>query len=179
MRHPGKCFYCEREFNWLTRDHVLPRSKGGKAKNNIVLACQRCNSYKANWTLPDFILYLVHFRPKYFLKHSILDTVIENCMRIISGEAGAFYWKPPVYKKVEVPNLKIVGKIDLKDLSKRPKPEKRVKTKRKKKVPSQIIYSEKLPLKQKAKIEVRNQSAFFKMHGLGMVSKDNFHEIDN
>lgn len=43
------CAYCGKEFkhNQLTRDHIVPVSKGGKnVWNNVVTACKRCNNYK-------------------------------------------------------------------------------------------------------------------------------------
>lgn len=45
-RHGGRCAYC-REVKPLTRDHVIPVSKGGRhAIGNILPACQSCNSSK-------------------------------------------------------------------------------------------------------------------------------------
>ena len=47
-----KCAYCGREFTLFdreTRDHVIPISKGGdNTKENVVPACQSCNSKKFN-----------------------------------------------------------------------------------------------------------------------------------
>jgi len=48
------CQYCSNTFsrNNLTMDHVLPLSKGGRtAWDNIVAACQRCNTAKGNKTV--------------------------------------------------------------------------------------------------------------------------------
>ena len=45
------CMYCGREFHSheLTRDHVVPRSRGGKNTwTNVVTACRRCNHYKGD-----------------------------------------------------------------------------------------------------------------------------------
>lgn len=53
------CMYCGREFgdvrrpqdHQLTRDHVIPTSKGGKdIWTNVVSACKRCNSHKSDLT---------------------------------------------------------------------------------------------------------------------------------
>lgn len=42
----GHCHYCDKEAK-LTMDHVIPLSKGGKhSKDNVVAACQHCNSSK-------------------------------------------------------------------------------------------------------------------------------------
>lgn len=47
------CLYCGREFreSELTRDHVLPISRGGKNLwSNVVAACKRCNAHKGGLT---------------------------------------------------------------------------------------------------------------------------------
>lgn len=49
------CAYCGQQFDrrWLTRDHILPRARGGKdVWMNVVTACQGCNVRKACRT-PD------------------------------------------------------------------------------------------------------------------------------
>ncbi|MBZ8183051.1 HNH endonuclease [Oscillatoria salina] len=44
------CQYCGSKKN-LTLDHVIPRSQGGKHSwDNVVIACQRCNSKKGSRT---------------------------------------------------------------------------------------------------------------------------------
>lgn len=46
----GQCAYCDRSFDYrkLTRDHVMPRSKGHSKRMNIVLVCWGCNARKAD-----------------------------------------------------------------------------------------------------------------------------------
>lgn len=57
-RQNGKCFYCKVDmcpapysetyaYGW-TRDHFFPASHGNDLGGNLVLACWRCNSGKAN-----------------------------------------------------------------------------------------------------------------------------------
>lgn len=51
LRDHGTCAYCGSKSN-LTVDHVVPLSKGGpKAWENVVTACERCNSKKGDKTL--------------------------------------------------------------------------------------------------------------------------------
>ncbi len=53
LRDLFTCQYCVKQFpqNQLTLDHVIPISKGGKTHwNNIVAACNPCNSRKGNKT---------------------------------------------------------------------------------------------------------------------------------
>lgn len=54
-RDCNMCAYCGRTFSFdnLTRDHVLPRSRGGLDNwTNMVTCCGKCNRLKANKT-PD------------------------------------------------------------------------------------------------------------------------------
>jgi 5-methylcytosine-specific restriction endonuclease McrA len=49
-RDHHSCQYCGSK-KCLTLDHVIPRSQGGPHTwNNVVIACERCNSYKGNRT---------------------------------------------------------------------------------------------------------------------------------
>ncbi|WP_200821304.1 HNH endonuclease [Oceanicoccus sp. KOV_DT_Chl] len=51
-----QCLYCGHFFEGarLTRDHIIPRSKGGKdVWENVVAACRRCNQYKSNRSLHE------------------------------------------------------------------------------------------------------------------------------
>lgn len=62
------CLYCAREFpaNALTRDHVVPISRGGAdCWENVVSACRRCNQHKGNRLLEDIDLQLtaLPYRP--------------------------------------------------------------------------------------------------------------------
>ena len=54
-RDRHRCMYCGKQFpdSLLTRDHVLPKSRGGKdIWTNVVAACVLCNSRKGSLT-PD------------------------------------------------------------------------------------------------------------------------------
>jgi 5-methylcytosine-specific restriction endonuclease McrA len=54
-RDRNTCLYCANNFtdSDLTRDHLVPRSRGGQdAWDNVVAACRRCNHHKGN-RLPD------------------------------------------------------------------------------------------------------------------------------
>lgn len=51
-----KCVYCGNSTRkFLTLDHVIPKSKGGKdAWGNLVTACRTCNSEKADLTIEEW-----------------------------------------------------------------------------------------------------------------------------
>ena len=69
-----KCVYCGSKDN-LTLDHVLPKSLGGRDTwDNLVTACQKCNSKKGSMTpeqagmelrskpfRPSFVMFLSNF----------------------------------------------------------------------------------------------------------------------
>jgi hypothetical protein len=53
LRDAHLCMYCGGEFleSNLTRDHVVPMSRGGKDRwSNVVAACRACNTRKGNRT---------------------------------------------------------------------------------------------------------------------------------
>ena len=57
MRTGGRCWYCGEHIprGETTLDHVIPRSHGGRKRNdNLVLACKRCNQLKAAMSLDEF-----------------------------------------------------------------------------------------------------------------------------
>ena len=48
------CQYCGKHGRGLTIDHIIPRSRGGVTNwENVVAACQPCNSKKGNQTLQE------------------------------------------------------------------------------------------------------------------------------
>ena len=56
VKHGERCFWCDDLLTIYTasRDHVIPRSKGGSNKrSNLVWACRDCNVTKGNkyWPL--------------------------------------------------------------------------------------------------------------------------------
>lgn len=61
-RDHNLCLYCGQTFadSTLTRDHVVPKSRGGMDKwDNVVAACKRCNHHKGNRLLHDCNLELL------------------------------------------------------------------------------------------------------------------------
>lgn len=67
----GVCQYCHKpiKFSLATKDHLLPKSKGGKDYDrNIVLACRKCNNKKAS-SFPFYDIKGGEVKPK------ILDNV--------------------------------------------------------------------------------------------------------
>jgi len=57
-----QCMYCGHYFSVaeLSRDHVVPSSRGGKDKwQNVVAACKRCNQHKGNALLSEISMELI------------------------------------------------------------------------------------------------------------------------
>jgi len=55
----GRCYLCPRPMSSPTRDHVVPKAKGGGSRWNQLLACPRCNVRKADrWPYPCELLML-------------------------------------------------------------------------------------------------------------------------
>jgi len=83
------CVYCgrshQREF--LTRDHLLPTSRGGRdCWENVVTACRRCNQFKSNRTPDEASMSLI--RLPYRPNNAEFLTLI-NC-KSISGDQKHF-----------------------------------------------------------------------------------------
>jgi hypothetical protein len=65
------CAYCGNTFTstHLSRDHIVPVSRGGENKwMNVVTACKGCNSRKSNKTLKEARLELLYipYEPNYY-----------------------------------------------------------------------------------------------------------------
>ncbi len=65
-----QCMYCGGVFAFtgLSRDHVVPKSRGGKDRwENVVAACRRCNQHKGNRLLDELNMELIAlpYRPNF------------------------------------------------------------------------------------------------------------------
>ncbi len=90
------CMYCGFQFGSaeLTRDHVVPRAKGGRDRwENVVTACKRCNHSKADCLLEDIDMGLlaVPFRPNVFesmflAQHTVQEDQMEYLEKQFSGK---------------------------------------------------------------------------------------------
>ena len=57
MRTNGRCGYCAVEISKdeTTRDHIVPRAKGGATTdNNLMCCCVECNQRKGDLDVEDF-----------------------------------------------------------------------------------------------------------------------------
>lgn len=95
-RDDHRCLYCGRQYSRadLTRDHVLPTSRGGRDRwENVVAACRRCNWQKDNRTPEEahMPLLAVPFRPNVYEWHflareRVLADQMDYLSRRFSGE---------------------------------------------------------------------------------------------
>lgn len=54
----GRCFYCRvaLHVDSVTRDHFIPKSRGGKGRTNLVPCCIECNRDKGNRIPSDTLI---------------------------------------------------------------------------------------------------------------------------
>lgn len=85
------CLYCGKQFSpsQLTRDHIIPRSRGGEDKwTNVATACQRCNHAKAAMTPEEAAMPLlaVPFRPNLYERFYLMNRrILADQMAFLSN----------------------------------------------------------------------------------------------
>ena len=94
------CMYCGEAFDHrqLTRDHIVPRSKGGKNTwSNVVAACKRCNHAKGNKLVEDTSMNLLAvpfvpnmFEGMYLMGRNVLADQMDYLSKKFSGKRD---WK--------------------------------------------------------------------------------------
>jgi hypothetical protein len=91
-RDGHRCLYCGQQHNRgdLTRDHVLPTSRGGTNRwGNVVAACKRCNWQKDNRTPEEahMPLLAIPFKPNPFEWHFLAkDRILADQMDYLSKQ---------------------------------------------------------------------------------------------
>lgn len=91
-RDDHRCLYCGRKFARaeLTRDHVLPTSRGGIDRwENVVAACKRCNWVKDNRTPEEagMPLLAVPFKPNTWEWHFLAkERILADQMDYLSRQ---------------------------------------------------------------------------------------------
>ncbi len=89
-RDEYRCLYCGTQFprSELTRDHVLPKSRGGSDRwENVVAACRRCNWHKDNRTPEEaqMPLLAIPFKPNSWEWHFLSkDRILADQMDYLS-----------------------------------------------------------------------------------------------
>ena len=93
-RDQNLCAYCGHEFvnAKLTRDHVMPSSRGGKnVWTNVVTACGGCNKRKDNYTIEEIGMKLLYvpYTPSR-AEHLILmnRTILADQMEFLLTQVG-------------------------------------------------------------------------------------------
>ncbi len=94
-RDDHSCLYCGQKYarSDLTRDHVLPTSRGGTDRwENVVAACKRCNWQKDNRTPEEahMPLLAIPFKPNPFEWHFLAkDRILADQMDYLSQQFRA------------------------------------------------------------------------------------------
>lgn len=91
-----QCMYCGCQHSYLelTRDHIIPTSRGGRdIWENIVAACKRCNNFKADRAPHEagMSLLAIPFKPNIFeamflAQHTVLEDQMEYLEKQFSGK---------------------------------------------------------------------------------------------
>lgn len=92
-RDRNVCAYCGEHFPnsfGLSRDHIVPRSRGGTdVWMNVVTSCKRCNTHKGNKTLKEARLELIYlpYVPNYYEQLIIMNRNIlaDQMEYLVSG----------------------------------------------------------------------------------------------
>ncbi len=103
-RDNNQCLYCGKFFdaNALTRDHIVPTSRGGRDTwENVVAACRRCNQHKGSRLLNEVSMELLAlpYRPnpaEYLAlvnSHRILPDQVDFLSKQFSSNCR---WQMPV-----------------------------------------------------------------------------------
>ncbi len=95
LRDRWTCQYCASGFKTheLTFDHVIPRSRGGRTNwENIVAACQCCNTRKGNGMPHEMNMYPIH-EPRQPMLHELQDQGRKFPPNFLHKSWGDFlYW---------------------------------------------------------------------------------------
>jgi hypothetical protein len=94
------CAYCSGEFSFLrlTRDHIVPMSRGGRDSwMNVVTACRHCNGIKRNRTPEESGLQLIYApyvpnKAEYLIltNRKILSDQMELLLQHVSAQSRVF-----------------------------------------------------------------------------------------
>ena len=95
------CQYCGHSGNFLTVDHVHPKSRGGKTNwTNVVVACKPCNLKKGNHSLKETGMQLITppSKPDFMFAHFAIPSGPESHVEIWQK-----YLPAKIFKKFTVP----------------------------------------------------------------------------
>lgn len=105
----NKCFYCktEVELSIMEREHVFPRSKGGRGIANMVLSCPFCNSIKKDLTIEEFnenVKELIHTTDDVVTIHRYIEIIL-TLTELLNGQLIRNGWhKKSTYKSTDINN---------------------------------------------------------------------------
>lgn len=99
------CYYCKRSvpFERITRDHIVPKSKGGKLKDNSVFSCGPCNMAKGDLDIQEF-----RVRTFSALKE-VLQSIVDNNFIMTQSMYDKFKHYYTIFKtlsQLQINNLK-------------------------------------------------------------------------
>ena len=104
------CMYCGQKFRIteLTRDHIIPRSKGGRdIWTNCASACNRCNCFKADRTPEEagLALIAVPFTPNIHERFYLMNRrILADQMAFL----GNHFSKNRAWEKPEISDIVVI-----------------------------------------------------------------------
>ena len=104
------CFYCKKkvEFDLLEKEHVFPKSKGGRGIKNKVLSCHFCNELKSNLTITEFKIKINNLLINNKYKKRILENILSTLCGLENGqEIRKNFHKKAVYKTNNINEIPI------------------------------------------------------------------------
>ncbi len=97
-RDGNLCMYCGKPFAeaQLTRDHIVPKSRGGRDRwTNVVAACRRCNQFKGHRSLEEAGMELIAlpYRPNQAEYLALVNSkrILADQMEFLSGQFSRNY----------------------------------------------------------------------------------------
>jgi len=112
-KHQNKsCFYCGETTNLedMEKEHVFPRSKGGRGIKNKVLSCTHCNRLKDNLTIEEFKIKIEELLETTTDKKLICKykNIIKTIDKLLGGLKIRENWhKKATYKIIDVNKIPV------------------------------------------------------------------------
>jgi CRISPR/Cas system Type II protein with McrA/HNH and RuvC-like nuclease domain len=112
-KHQNKsCFYCDEIINLqdMEKEHVFPKSKGGRGIKNKVLSCSFCNRLKDDLTIENFKLKINELIKTTTDKKLIIKytTIVNKLNKLLDGlEIRKNWHKKAIYKSININKIPV------------------------------------------------------------------------
>ena len=100
-----RCFYCRTEIDITTmeREHVFPRSRGGRGIANKVLSCPFCNKIKKNLNIEEFKVEVENLLRVDLDNTDKYKKILTTLNKLLKGQTIRDGWhKKAMYKSISI-----------------------------------------------------------------------------